>query len=158
MRNASECEQPEQPAEWRLLNGRPFYNEKELQLVSTHGDVAEFQSPTGKRFLRVSGENGTEWFSKPFERTKATRAKVKVCCKKFRYAFGIFIDRRSQVPPVCIFAKSDARTSRHFAEIIFCPFCGKKVEFLEPKKQGGLVPKSALGEPAIAVIALRALR
>src|SRR5262249_15891663 len=90
---------------------RLFYNEEELQLVSTHGDVSEFRSPTGKRYRRVSCEDGTESFSKRMQ--KATRAKVKICCKKLRDAFGIFIDRGSRVSPVCIFARSDARTSRH---------------------------------------------
>src|SRR5262245_8851099 len=111
MRNAPECEQPEQPPEWRPLKRHPFYKEEELQLVSVLGNVSEFQSPTGRRYRRVTGENGTQWFSKPVQRMrKATRAKVRICCKKFRDAFGIFIDRGSRVSPVCIFPKSDVFT------------------------------------------------
>jgi hypothetical protein len=120
-------------------------NEEDLQLEGVLGNVSEFQSPIGKRYRRVNGENSTEWFSKPVQRTKATRAKVKLCCKKFRNAFGIFIDRRSRVSPVCIFPKSDARTSRHFAEVIFCPFCGKKLEFLESEETGKPHAAAAFG-------------
>jgi hypothetical protein len=117
----------------------PVYNEEELQLLGVHGDVAEFESPAGQKYRRVRSEDGAEqWFSVAgkYRANRARRAQVRICCKKLLYAFGIFVDRGSRVSPVCIFPRSSGLSSRQSAEINFCPWCGKKLEFLQSEETG----------------------
>jgi hypothetical protein len=63
--------------------------------------------------------------------TRATRAEVKICCKKLQLSFGTFVDRPNGAGPVRIFPKSSGLTGLFSRGINFCPWCGKELEFLE---------------------------
>jgi hypothetical protein len=76
---------------------------------------------------------------------KATRARVKICCKKLQLGFGTFIDglcsggedrkrRRIQTPRGQItiqVSRKQITQKQRTLEIQYCPFCGKRVEFLK---------------------------
>ena len=134
---ACEMRKYDPPREWRPLKGRPY--DEELQLMSVSENVSEFQTRLGYRYRCVTEDGVKQWFSFRTNRRmkRVTRAEVKICCKKLRREFGTFIDR-ANVPgrPVCIFPKSSGLTGRLSSRIHFCPFCGKRFQFLESEETG----------------------
>ena len=122
--------------EWMPLKGRPYDYDDELQLMTVSGNVLEFENPRGSRYRCVKEDGVKQWFTlrsnQPMKR--ATRAKVKICCKKLQSAFGTFIDRTNGAGPVCIFPKRRGLTSCLSRQIQFCPWCGKTIQFLESEE------------------------
>ena len=136
MRNAPKSDQP---AEWLPLKGRPFYHD-ELIPTSVLGNISEYETSNGHRYRRVENEQGAaNWFSlgKTNQRiSRATRAKVKVCCKKFQLAFGSFVDR-DRYGAVSLFPKGRGLATRRSSQIDFCPWCGKKIQFVGESEETG---------------------
>ena len=126
--------------EWRSLKGSPY--DEELQLTRVSGNVSEFETRLGYRYRCVTEDGIKQWFSFRTNQVmkRATRAQVKICCKKLQREFGIFIDKPGAGPgaarSVCIFPKRSGLTGRLSSQISFCPFCGKKLQFLESEEAG----------------------
>ena len=122
--------------EWTRLKGSPY--DERLQLIRVFGNVSEFQTRLGYRYRCVK-ENGVKrWFSFRTNQhmKRATRAEVKICCKKLQREFGTFIDSANGAGrPVRIFPKSSGLTGRLSSRINFCPWCGKKSSFWNLKRQ-----------------------
>ena len=79
----------------------------------------------------------TQWFTLRTNQQmkRATRAKVTICGKKLQGSFGTFVDRKANGSgPVCIFPKRSGLTGRLSRQIAFCPWCGKKIKFLESEE------------------------
>jgi hypothetical protein len=68
---------------------------------------------------------------------RATRAQVKICCKKLQASFGTFVDRPNGYGLVRIFPKSSGLTGRLSSQINFCPWCGKEIQFLQSEETEG---------------------
>ena len=123
-------------SEWTPLKGSPY--DENLRLTRVSGNVSEFESRLGYRYRCVM-ENGTkQWFSfrtNQFMR-RATRAQVKICCKKFERSWGTFVDRPNAAGNVRIFPKQNGLTSVLSSGIKFCPWCGQKLQFLESEETG----------------------
>ena len=122
--------------EWFPLKGRPHYPDHELILVSASEDVTEFVARSGHRYRRVDSEDGFRWFSLQSSGqrvNKATKAGLKICCKKFQLAFGSFVSRDPR-GVVVIFPQGPGLAHRHSAQIIFCPWCGNRIQFLESEE------------------------
>ena len=100
---------------------------------------SRLENRMGHRYRCVKEDGIKRWFSfRANQRMKkATRAAVKICCNKLQASFGTFMDRRNGAGPVCIFPKSNSRTSWHSRHINFCPWCGKELQFLESEETGG---------------------
>lgn len=124
----------DQPPEWEPLKGLPY--DERLELTSVSGNVSEFVSPRGHRFRCVKDDKGTQWFTLPTNKwmKKATRANVKICCKKFERSFGNFLERPDHGRGVRIFPKRSGLGGRLASEIKFCPWCGKELQFLNSEK------------------------
>ena len=121
MRNGPQCDEA---LEWIQLKGRPFCCDEELIVMGILGKVTELERRNGHRYRRVENEHGgVRWFSLQTTKRrkgKATRAKVKVCCKKFQLAFGSFLDR-DRYGAVSIFPKGTGLATRRSSQIEFCP-------------------------------------
>ena len=79
--------------EWIRLKGGPY--DEELQLTRVSGNVSEFETRLGYRYRCVRENGAKQWFSfrKNHHMKGATRAEVKICCKKLQSSFGTFVDR-----------------------------------------------------------------
>ena len=118
--------------EWIRLTTLPY--DERLRLTRMSGNVTEFETPLGYRYRCVKENGVKQWFSFHTNqiRKRATRARVKICCKKFERSFGIFVDgRKGATVGVSIFPKSNGLSAQLSSQIHFCPWCGKKLEFLE---------------------------
>jgi len=123
--------------EWIRLARLPY--DERLRLTRMSGNVTEFETPLGYRYRCVKENGVKQWFSFHTNqiRKRATRARVKVCCKKFERSFGIFVDgRKSATVGVSIFPKSSGLSAQLSSQINFCPWCGKELEFLEEETGG----------------------
>ena len=80
--------------EWIPVKGTPY---EQLRLERVSGNVSEFETPFGLRYRCVKENGVKQWFSFRTDQImkRATRARVKVCCKKFERSFGIFVDVRA---------------------------------------------------------------
>ena len=133
--------------EWRSLKGSPY--DEELQLTRVSGNVSEFETRLGYRYRCVTEDGIKQWFSFRTNQImkRATRAQVKICCKKFDRSFGIFVDGHKGGPSVgvSIFPKNSGLSAQLSRLINFCPWCGKKIQFLEseePEKPRALTAKA----------------
>jgi ssDNA-binding Zn-finger/Zn-ribbon topoisomerase 1 len=120
--------------EWIPLKGTPY---EQLRLERLSGNVSEFETPFGYRYRCVKENGVKQWFSFHTNQImkRATRARVKVCCKKFERSFGIFVDgRNGATVGVSIFPKSSGLSAQLSSQIDFCPWCGKQIQFLEEGK------------------------
>ena len=120
--------------EWKRLRGRPYG--EELHLTSVSGNVSEFETRLGYRYRCVKENSDQQWFSFRTNQLmkRATRAEVKICCKKLQRHFGTFVDRPNGAGPVRIFPKSGGLTGLLSRGINFCPWCGKELQFLQFKE------------------------
>jgi len=126
--------------EWTPLKGRPYDYDVELQLTRVSGNVSEFENRAGKRYRSVIENGRRQWFSFRTNQImkRATRAEVKICCKKLQREFGTFIDRANGGSrPICIFPKSSGLTGRLSSQVNFCPWCGKELQFLGESEETG---------------------
>jgi hypothetical protein len=117
--------------EWTRLKGCPY--DERLQLIWVSGNVSEFETRLGYRYRCVIENGARKWFSfrtnQPMKR--ATRAEVKICCRKLQRHFGTFVDRPNGAGPVRIFPKGSGITGLLSSGISFCPWCGRELEFME---------------------------
>ena len=121
--------------DWKPLKGLPY--DEELRLTSVSGNVSEFENRLGYRYRCVKENGVKQWFSFHTNQIKkrATRARVKVCCKKFERSFGIFVDgRKGATVGVSIFPKSSGLSAQLSSQIRFCPWCGKELQFLQAQE------------------------
>ena len=120
--------------DWIPLKGTPY---EQFRLARVFGNVSEFETPFGLRYRCVKENGVKQWFSFHTNQImkRATRARVKVCCKKFERSFGIFVDgRKGATVGVSIFPKSSGISAQLSSQINFCPWCGKNLEFLDEGK------------------------
>jgi hypothetical protein len=122
--------------EWTPLKGLPYEYHAELLLTHVSGNVSEFESRSGKRYRCIEENGKKQWFSFRANQImkRATRAQVKICCKKFDRSFGIFVDGRKGPGPgvgVSIFPKNSGLSAQLSRQISFCPWCSKEIQFLE---------------------------
>ena len=76
---------------------------------------------------------------------RATRAGIQICCKKLERSFGTFIDRASGPGRlVSIFPKRSGLSSVLSSGINFCPWCGKKIQFLQSDETEGPQVRTAM--------------
>ncbi len=130
---------PSDQREWTPLKGRPHDYDEELHLMRVSGNVSEFENRTGKRYRCVIENGKKQWFTFRTNRLmkRATRAQVKICCKKLQASFGTFVDRSNGNGLVRIFPKSSGLTGRLSSQINFCPWCGKEIQFLQYEETEG---------------------
>ena len=127
--------------EWTPLKGIPYEYHTELRLTRVSGNLSEFESRTGKRYRRIEENGKKQWFSFRTNQImkRATRAQVKICCKKFDRSFGIFVDGHKGGPKVgvSIFPKNSGLSAQLSRLINFCPWCGKKIQFVGESEETG---------------------
>jgi hypothetical protein len=108
-------------------------------LIRVSGNVSEFENRTGKRYRCVIEDRRKQWFTFHTNQIikRATRARVKTCCKKLQAAFGTFFDRPNGAGAVRIFPKSSGLTGLLSSGIHLCPWCGKEIQFVRESEETG---------------------
>ena len=132
--------------DWTRLESRPNHTNEELRLTRVSGNVSEFENRSGCRYRCVTEGGVTQWFGSPTNkvRKRATRAGIQICCKKLERSFGTFIDRASGPGRlVSIFPKRSGLSSVLSSGINFCPWCGKKIQFLQSENSGESCARTA---------------
>ncbi len=131
--------------EWTRLKGRPYDYDEELQLVGVSAMSANSKTVLDPATNPLSKKASKQWFALRSNRRtkKATRAAVKICCKKLQSAFGTFVDRTNGAGPVLIFPKSSGLTGQASRGINFCPWCGKESQFLQSEDTNGSRARTA---------------
>ena len=113
-----------------------------MEIVSLSGDKTEFVGRGGVRYLLVRDGKTKRWFWRQALRVPLmTKSGLKPCCLKMSRAWGRFIDLGTNgkncatAKQLVIFAQevspNQITGKQRTFEIQFCPFCGKRFEFLK---------------------------